>query len=109
MKHKLAAIVLMAMVYSANATAEFVTLSNFTLWSNTYANAQIRLSDVGVPINPSGCTDLDSYMVLSSLSAEIKNRIYSTLLSAKAMNRPVKLWVEGCESNRPAILTVIIS
>lgn len=91
------------------ARADWVTLTNFSLWASTYNADIIRITGLSPPLaNPGGCTDLDSYMVLSTLTKETKARIYSTLLTAKALGKPVKIWVNGCESARPAIETAVI-
>lgn len=49
-------------------------------------------------------------MVSSALSAEVRQRIYSTLLAAKLAGRPVRLYLDtnACESNRPRVNNVTI-
>lgn len=92
----------------------FVTLSGAcTLWSNTHSNDTIRI--VVTPAdyyNPAGaiCCDVDSYMVASNISAEARQRIYSTILAAKLAGKAVKLYVDsdGCEQGRPRVLNVTI-
>ena len=88
--------------------AEFVMLEDFTLWSNTYETDTIRVykKDNQPVVNPNSCGDPDSYMVASRLSEDARERIYSSLLAAKMANRTVKIWVSGCERERPAILHV---
>jgi len=95
-----------------------VTLSGaYTLWSNTYSNNTVRIVVAsGDYYNPSSCSNLDSYMVSSSISAEARQRIYSTLLAAKLAGKAVKLNVDngGCEGDgpthqdRPRVLNVMI-
>ena len=103
------AVFILASSLSIKAHAEFITLTSYTLWSNTYNANFIRITDAGTPVNPSGCTDLDSYMVLSTLSKEAQSRIFATLLTAKALNKPVQIFVSGCEQSRPAIQNVTIN
>lgn len=99
---------LLALTGAPIAHANWATLTNFTLWSNTHSNSTIRLVVPGALVNPSGCTDPDSYMVQSTLSTDAQKRIYATLLAAKLSGKSVQAWVSGCESNRPAILNVTI-
>jgi hypothetical protein len=94
-----------------NGNDGFVTISNFQLWSNTYANPQIRVVISGdTYYNPSNCSIPDSYMVSTALSDKIQDRMYSSLLSATMAKKSVVMRVEnnGCENNRPRIITVII-
>jgi hypothetical protein len=94
-----------------NGNDGFVTISNFQLWSNTYNNPQIRVVISGdTYYNPSKCINPDSYMVSTALSEKIQDRMYSNLLSAVMANKSVVLRVEnnGCENDRPRIITVII-
>ncbi len=99
-----------------------VTLAatSYKLWTNAPgAGNAIRISVIApetIYNAPSaggttiGCTDPDSYMVSSALPAEARQRIYSTLLSAKLAGRPVRLYVDSnnCESNRPMVMNVTI-
>lgn len=90
----------------------WVTAKNFRLWTNTYTNEQIRLEVTDGYYNPAGtgCSELDSYMVSTTLPKEIQARIYSTLLSAVTTGKSVKLKINtnNCESLRPMIETVVI-
>jgi hypothetical protein len=92
----------------------FVTLSGvYTLWSNTYAGDTIRIVVTSLDYyNPAGsaCTNVDSYMVSSAISAEARQRIYSTLLAAKMAGKPVKLSLDTnyCEQARPRVLNVTL-
>jgi hypothetical protein len=92
------------------AKADWVTLpASFTLWPTTYDADIIRVTSVPTPLtNPSGCADTDSYMVRTTLTKEAKSRIYASLMLAKATGKPVTVWVNGCESARPAIETVLV-
>ena len=87
--------------------------SSYKLWTNTPgAGNAIRISLlVADYYNASGnCTDVDSYMVSSALPAEARQRIYSTLLSAKLAGKPVRLYIDSnnCESQRPMVMNVTI-
>jgi hypothetical protein len=91
----------------------WVTLSGaYTLWSNTHNNNTIRIVlPANDYYNPQSCSNVDSYMVASSLSTEARQRIYSTLLAAKLASKPVKLYVSSnaCEDARPQVLNVTIT
>lgn len=76
-----------SIAYSANTT-----VTAFELWSSNYAETGARiLLTSGTIINPSGCANADSYFVSTTLSVALQNRIYSTLLMAKALDRTVTL------------------
>lgn len=104
------ATVLASSAYAPSARAEWATLpAHFSIWSGNYDADIIRIGGVAPSIaNPAGCADPDSYMVRTTLAKETKARIYVSLLLAKAMGKPVTIWVNGCESFRPAIETVIV-
>lgn len=92
---------------SSSAASQDIVLNNIEVWSNANGNNIIRVMSPGQPIvNNWGCSDPDSYMVLSSIAKEAQARIYATLLAAKAMGKPITIRVEGCEFSRPAILNV---
>jgi len=98
-------------VQANNGNDGFVTVTNFQLWSNTYNEPQIRVVISGdTYYNPSGCSNLDSYMVSTALTDKIQDRIYSVLLSAALAKKSVILRIEsnGCENNRPRIMSAII-
>lgn len=96
------------LIPAESRAGEFVTLTQFSLWSDTYGEDTIRItSSVGIS-NPEGCTDPDSYFVRSTLSSTVKSRIYSTLLAAKMGGKSVNVFLDGCESSRPGISTVVI-
>lgn len=101
---------LSACAYPALAKAEWVALpSSVFLWAHMYEHDLIRVSNLPTPIaNPAGCADPDSYIVRATLTKEAKSRIYASLLMAKAMGKPVTVWINGCEATRPAIETVVI-
>jgi len=101
-------VICVTLAQNARAAGEWVDLTDFYLWSNTYLLDIIRVQVGGTVQNPSGCSDSDSYMVLTTLSEEAKQRIYSTLLAAKLAGRPVRLRIDGCESNKPAIISVVL-
>ena len=103
MKKLLFLMICVTLAQNVRAAGEWVDLTGFYLWSNTYLLDVIRVEVGGVIQNPGGCSDPDSYMVLTTLSAEAKQRIYSTLLAAKLAGRPVRLRVDGCESNKPPL------
>ncbi len=90
----------------------WVTAKDYQLWSNTYTDEHIRVVPSDGMYNPAGeqCSDLDSYMVDTSLPEPVKQRIYSTLLSAVMAKRSVKLRLDSssCENLRPKIITVVI-
>lgn len=84
-----------------------VDLNDFELWSTTAGSDLIRVFPKGVPVNNSAtCGDADSYMVKTTLAPAAINRMYSTLLAAKMSAKPVRLMISGCETNRPAIVSV---
>lgn len=93
---------------SLNATASEVVLDKFQLWSTTNGDDLIRVIPTGTAVVANGCSDPDSYFVKSTLSETVKDRIYNTLLSAKLSKQAVTIKLSGCETNRPAIDTVII-
>lgn len=97
-------------VNAAFAQDGWVEISEFALWSNIYEQRQIRVETKAQRHNPAQCSDPDSYMVDESLPAEVKERIYSTLLSAYHANAPIKLFVNtnACERSRPEILNVLL-
>jgi hypothetical protein len=100
---------LVGLAFPALANAEWTTLPpSFSLWSSTHGADVIRVLVSTTPSNPSGCADNDSYMVRTTLTQEVKSRIYASLLLAKAMGKPAQVWVNGCESARPAIETVVV-
>ena len=104
---KSAFLLLMAVASSVNAANTFVKIKDYTVWSNTYSSDDIRVSDVTVK-NPDECTDPDSYFVASGLSADSKNRIYSALLAAAIADEEITIVINGCQQNRPAILSVLV-
>ncbi len=99
---------LILLIANQSHAAEFVTLTQFSLWSDTYGEDTIRITAAGGVPNPEGCHDADSYFVKSTLSTTVKMRIYNTLLAAKMGEKPIKIYLDGCESSRPAVSTVII-
>lgn len=100
--------VLLTSTNITEAAGVWVDISDFHLWSNTYEYDIIRVEVVSGYQNPSSCSQPDSYMVLTTLSESSKQRIYSTLLAAKMANRGVRLRVDGCQGDRPAIQNVIL-
>jgi hypothetical protein len=98
---------LLALGVSGAAHSAYVTLTDYTLWSTTLGSDVIRIT-ASTRINPANCLDPDSYLVPTTLSKEAKARIYTTLLTARALGKPVEVWVSDtiCESSRPAIDTV---
>lgn len=114
MKQLLVLIVLFgisALTSANNGNDGFVTVTNFQLWSNTHNSPEIRLMVIGdTYYNPSGCPNPDSYMVTTSLSDKVQDRMYSMLLSALMAKKSVVLRIEnnGCQGNRPMIMNVIV-
>ena len=94
---------------SMPARAGIVNLSSFQLWSTTNGSDVIRVIPDNASVVAEGCNDPDSYMVDTALTDAAKSRIYSTLLAAKMSDKPVRLNIQGCESNRPAINNVILN
>lgn len=88
----------------------WLTIDDFTLWSNTYTTDTVRIEIDGDYYNPANCTDTDSMMVAAELSEEARARIYSTLLAAKLSSTPVKLFIDSssCERTRPKVLNVVL-
>jgi hypothetical protein len=100
-----------ALTSANNGNDGFVTVANFQLWSNTHNSPEIRLMVIGdTYYNPSGCPNPDSYMVTTSLSDKVQDRMYSMLLSALMAKKSVVLRIEnnGCQGNRPMIMNVIV-
>ncbi|RZI81336.1 MAG: hypothetical protein EOP38_19645 [Rubrivivax sp.] len=91
---------------SASAADLDVVLAAPVVWANSDAsNTSIRITTPNQVVpNNWGCTDIDSYMVKSSLPQAVQNRIFSILTLAKATNVPVTIRVDGCEAGRPAIV-----
>ena len=92
-----------------------VTLAadSYSLWTTAGSGNVIRISlhNGNDYYNASGnCNDVDSYMVASALGTEVRQRIYSTLLSAKLAGKPVRLYLDtnNCEENRPRVVNVTI-
>ncbi len=85
-----------------------IDIPDFQLWSTTNGTDIVRVIPNGVAVSAQGCSDPDSYMVKSTLSAASISRIYATLLAAKMASKPVTIVVIGCETNRPAIVNVLI-
>jgi hypothetical protein len=91
----------------ANATEIDIVLNEFVLWSDAGGNNVIRVSTPAQElVNNAGCLEPDSYMVRSSLEKPTQARIFATLLAAKSLGKPVTARIDGCESNRPAIISV---
>jgi hypothetical protein len=89
-----------------------LTADSYKLWTNAGSGNVIRIS-LRVPdyYNASqNCNDVDSYMVASTLPADVRQRIYTTLLSAKLAGKPVRLYIDtnNCEDNRPRVVNVTI-
>ncbi len=105
--HILAATVLS--LHAAAASAQWAQLSSFQLWSTTYGDEKIRVVPVGVAVfNPSACPEPDSYFVPTTLPQESQRRIFATLLTAKTMARNAIVYLNGCESGRPALVTAYV-
>lgn len=86
-----------------------VVVSNYQLWATTNGNDIVRVIPTAISVaNGEACSDPDSYMVKSTLSAGQINRIYSTLLAAKISGKPVRLVTSGCMTNRPAIVDALL-
>lgn len=98
-----------AVVQNAGAASAWVTVANYQLWSNFYLGNIIRVEVGGTVENPAGCSNPDSYMVLTTLPDEVRQRMYSTLLAATLAGRSVRLRVHGCETDRPAVISVVLS
>ena len=91
--------------FSAN---NFYFMDNFELWSNTYETDVIRVVDLGGIQNPESCGDPDSYYVSTALSSESQNRIYSTLMAAKISGKTIEIVLNGCEGNKPRLVSVLL-
>lgn len=69
------------------------------------ASMRVQLSSGNIT-NPGTCTVLDGY---STDVADQGNQLFtSMLLSAYLANRKVRLTIDGCSSNRPRIIGVVI-
>jgi hypothetical protein len=85
-------------------------LTDFKVWAiGSEKNIRVTLtSSVSPANNPAGCTDPDSFFVLSTMAAETQSRIYATLLAARIAEKPVWIRINGCELNRPAIIAAYL-
>ena len=94
---------------AAVSSAEDIALSgnNMGIWTSGNGEDIIRVTTPDKIVNNWGCTDPDSYIVRSTSVTQVKERIYATLLSAKAHGMSLTIRVQGCESDRPAILDVL--
>ncbi len=91
----------------ANAVSQDVVFNEVVIWSDAGGNNIIRVTTpTQSVVNSWGCLDPDSYMVRSTLAKETQARVYATLLTAKALGKPITARIDGCESNRPAIVSV---
>lgn len=97
-------------VYAHDGRDGWVTITNYRLWSNTYNNPTIRIVARDSYYNPSNCKNSDSYMVSTSLTLDVQERIYSTLLASYFAKTSVRLYVSDndCENERPKVLTVVM-
>lgn len=88
----------------------WVTITDYTLWSNTYEKPIIRVQTSLSRYNPAKCHDPDSYLVAEDLPTDVQQRIYSTLLSALLAKRPIRLYIDSasCQIQRPKILNLTI-
>lgn len=97
--------------FSQGAQAAWADLSSFKLWTTTNGADLIRVFPIGTSVinDNNTCADPDSYMVSTNLTPEAIARIYSTLLAAKMADKPVLLYIAGCENDRPAIKNVVLN
>ena len=109
MKKLLVLAMCLAVAQNARAAGVWVDVSDYRLWSNFYLGNVIRLETSGTIQNPAGCSNPDSYMVLTTLTEEVRQRIYSTLLAATLAGRTVRLRVDGCETDRPAVISAVLT
>src|SRR5262245_46281518 len=112
MRLRLSVLVSLILLPSLQAWAgTWIQVSNFWLYTSLTSSpdATIRVAVGGSFSNPELCSATVGYLVLSSLSAKNKDRIYSTLLAASMAQRPVYLYLSGCEQNRPGILVVALN
>lgn len=65
----------------------------------------IRITGAGGIVNPVPCLDDDAHMVLVTLNADVKKRICTTFLAAKAFDKSVNVLVDvtECGSSGPAV------
>lgn len=104
---KLLAFITLVIASAPAAAVTEVVANSVQVWSNVYCDNRIRIATPGqAVVNNGGCSDPDSYMVLTTVPKEAQARIYATLMSAKMAGKPVTLHVEGCESGRPAVVSV---
>lgn len=97
-----------------------LTADSYILWANALGSNNVIRMVVknGDYYNAAGktsagawvCTDVDSYMVSSTLPADARQRIYSTLLAAKLAGKAVRLYVDSntCEDKRPKVYQVTV-
>jgi hypothetical protein len=101
-----------ASAHDGNNGTVTLAADSYKLWTNAGAGNVIRISlKVADYYNPAEhCNDVDSYMVAAALGAEVRQRIYSTLLSAKLAGKPVRLYLDtnACEEQRPRVVNVTI-
>jgi hypothetical protein len=108
MKHKFLkySLLLMMTISSHCMSAEWVELSEFTLWGTMYYQDVIRISVDDEIVNPDNCTNPDSYLVSPDIPENGQQRSFSLLLAAQRSSNPVYVYVTGCSSNRPSISAV---
>lgn len=106
---RLAPVLFVFFVATSSATSRDVLLNNIRVWSNAGGNNIIRVTTPGeLIVNDWDCLDPDSYMVLSTMAKEAQTRIYAALLTARVTGSPITVRIDGCESNRPAIVSVYL-
>lgn len=86
----------------------YVEINQYQLWSTINGTNTIRIIPTDSQVDAQECSDPDSYMVKTTLEETAISRIYSSLLTAKMSDKPVKVYIQGCEANRPAIVNVIL-
>lgn len=108
MLRKMMAILALSVVGSVHAANNIVPMSDFELWTTTYQDDVIRVIDLNGVKNPETCTNPDSYFVSTALSAKAQERIYSTLLAANFSEKSVRIALNGCQDNRPRLVSVLV-
>lgn len=78
-----------------------------SIWSNTYLLNIIRVDVGGTIRNPGGCSDPDSYMILTTLSEEAKECIYSTSL-AESLDGQAYLVGDVCTYGEGGVLAMFL-
>ena len=97
--------------------AILIFLISNTAFAGTWTNGNLKVKNViwipsvkGIYVSPSlfhdpqNCNGTENlYAIDPTLTDSEINQILSITLSAKALDKPIHLWVEGCLGTRPKV------